>query len=348
MTTNDQPADPLQSALVTVPPQAPHPVPVQRFDAKKIQLIKDTIARGTTDEELELFVEVCKTTGLNPFARQIYAVMRWDGRLQREVMAMQTGIDGYRLIAERSGRYTGQLGPYWCGEDGRWEEVWLDMDNPPVAAKVGVMRNDFTQPIWATARFKSYVQITAKGTVMGMWNRMPDLMIAKCAEALALRRAFPNDLSGIYVEEEMQAIDEASQQASQGEEPKTAAPKRAASKAKAAAKPKAEAPGEAAAKTPAAVAQDEPPHPAEARDAAEQRTLAQAQEEEPTEDAAPEGPISQQQVSDIRKLLTDMDPTIQSEAVAEIAPGAVTQDGQISLGNLSAAQAGELIKKLQA
>jgi len=155
----------------------------------QVQLISSTIAPGCTNDELRLFAYACQRTGLDPFSKQIYAIKR-GGK-----MTIQAGIDGLRAIAERTGQLDGSE-TYWCGEEGEWRDVWLS-SKPPAAAKTIVHRKGSQHPFVGVARFADY------NAGQGLWSKMPAAMIAKCSEALALRKAFPADMSGVYTTDEM-------------------------------------------------------------------------------------------------------------------------------------------------
>lgn len=180
------------------PYQAPSSPVEITFSDEQMKVITATIAKGASPEELNLFVATCKRTGLDPFLKQIYAVKRWDAKEQREVMAIQVGIDGLRLIAERTGKYGGQDPIEWLDVDGVWSEVWTARGDFPVAARTAVYRKDWTQKAPAVCRWDSYAQYFGKEKKLSpTWDKMPDVMLGKCAEALALRRAFPAEMSGM-------------------------------------------------------------------------------------------------------------------------------------------------------
>jgi phage recombination protein Bet len=161
---------------------------------EQTQLISTTIAPGCSNDELRLFAYACQRTGLDPFSKQIYAIKR-AGK-----MTIQAGIDGLRAIAERTGQLDGSE-TYWCGDDGVWADVWLN-SKPPAAAKTVLHRKGAAHPFVGVARFADY------NAGQGLWSKMPAAMIAKCAEALALRKAFPADMSGVYSTDEMdQAVE---------------------------------------------------------------------------------------------------------------------------------------------
>lgn len=183
----------------------------QLANPTKLELIRDTIMPpNSTMDEFELFVENCRTTGLSPFIRQIYP-MKSGGKNPK--LTILVGIDGYRLIAQRTHEYDGQDGPYWCGPDGIWRDVWVSPE-PPTAAKVVVYRTGASRGFTGIANYDAYVQTskdwdTGKVGPNPMWRKMAANQLAKCAEALALRKAFPAEMSGIYTEDEMgQAFNE--------------------------------------------------------------------------------------------------------------------------------------------
>jgi len=158
---------------------------------EKLDLMRKTIASGVTNDEFELFIAMARSSGLDPFQRQIYAVSR-GGK-----MTVQTGIDGYRLIADRTGKHMGTEGPFF--EMG---------DKYPISAKVIVKKlvHGHIVSFEATCYWDEYAP-SYNGKISGMWDKMGRTMLGKVAEALALRRGFPAQMSGIYTSEEMdQAI----------------------------------------------------------------------------------------------------------------------------------------------
>lgn len=209
MTTTEVPQAESSVEIIELPAQSTGQAVVE-FNQKQVALLKRTLCRPrgreATNDELALFIGMCKRARLDPFQRQIYAVFRRNGQSGHEEMTIQVGIDGFRAIAERTGRYAGQAGPWWCDENGAWSEFWPHGKTPPYAARVVVKKMVGGQTIEtpAVAHWAEYA-VTGKGGQM--WAAMPANQLAKCAEALALRKAFPNELSGMYVEEEMNQAD---------------------------------------------------------------------------------------------------------------------------------------------
>lgn len=162
--------------------------------------------------DLQYFLSVSKKTGLDPLGRQLYAVYRNNWKTQQDELTIQVSIDGFRLIAQRSGDYAGQDDAVFALE----EEY-----NPITKAKDQVFKASVTVyklvngvrcGVTATARWDEYAQTTkdyktGKMEVSFMWAKLPKTMLAKCAEALALRKAFPQELSGMYTVEEMAQAD---------------------------------------------------------------------------------------------------------------------------------------------
>ncbi len=178
------------------------------FNQKQLDILKNSICKGVSNEEFEVFLMACVKTQLDPFMRQIYAVKRKakkpDGSWG-ETMTIQTGIDGYRLIAERTERYA--PGP---------EPIYAYDNNGGLMAATAFIKKQTRDGTWHTVSASAYIdeycqtftdRSTGEKKATGMWGNMPRTMLAKCAEAQALRKAFPAEMSGVYTKEEMQQAD---------------------------------------------------------------------------------------------------------------------------------------------
>lgn len=158
------------------------------FSQEQIDLVRKQVAPQANDNELKLFLYQCQRTGLDPLVRQIYCIHR-GGK-----MTIQTSIDGFRVVAERSGVYAGQDEPVFTEENGKI-----------ISCKVTVYKFSANGTRYPAAVGVAYWDEYAQQSPM--WTKMRHTMISKCAEALALRKAFPQDLSGLYTTEEMNQAD---------------------------------------------------------------------------------------------------------------------------------------------
>jgi len=165
------------------------------FSEDQIKLIKSQVAPKATTDELALFLYVAKRSGLDPLTRQVYAIHRNVSNGQggyEPKMTIQTSIDGFRVIAQRSGEYAGQSEPEFVEDAGK-----------VVCAKIKVYKfrgNERYEAAVGVAYWDEYVPRAGQDN---MWRKMPRTMIAKVAEAIALRKAFPQDLSALYTTDEL-------------------------------------------------------------------------------------------------------------------------------------------------
>lgn len=186
----------------------PH-LAVQMWGRERLEVLRQQIAPGASDAELDLFATVCRRTGLDPFAKQIWSIQRKrknvDTNRWEAYQVIQIGVHGLRLIAARTREYAGQDGPYYCAKDGAWTDTWLGAE-PPAAARVGVRRRGFAEPVFSVAVWDRAVQRDAQGNPMALWKTRGAEQLALAAERDALRRAFPietADLEAVVDQEEI-------------------------------------------------------------------------------------------------------------------------------------------------
>lgn len=200
-------AEPMGSELIISGQQS-------TFSAPQVAALAHMGVDQAPEGDLQVFFHVCQRTKLDPFARQIYMI----GRPERALVngewrpvtkyTIQTGIDGFRLIARRAAHESHDSLEYedtlWCGPDGAWRDVWLGDSADLRAAKATVIRGG--RRFSHVALFAEYAQTKRDGSLTSMWATKGANQLAKCAEAGALRKAFPQDLGGMYVDDEMDRV----------------------------------------------------------------------------------------------------------------------------------------------
>jgi phage recombination protein Bet len=209
---------------------------VTDYTAQQLALIKRTVAADCNDAEFSLFIEVARRFGLDPFRKQIHAVVYSKDNPDKRKLSLITAIDGYRSIAARNKNYRpdentpvyevdealkSPANPagivkavVYCfqyGPDGQWRRIageayWAEFAPiKEVADEYDWIETGEFWPDTGKPKKKKVPKAGAevRGAVDGKWASMPHVMLSKCAEAQALRKGWPEDLSGVYVEEEM-------------------------------------------------------------------------------------------------------------------------------------------------
>lgn len=192
------------------------------YTPAQLKLIRETVARDTNEQEFNLFFEACKAYGLDPFRKQISALVFNKTNAEKRQMVIIVSRDGYRVIAQRCGNYRPASEP---------AEIETDDDlkgpaNPKgiVKATVKLWQQDKRGewfPVIGEAYWDEFAALkdewapnasgkrapTGNKTLEGNWARMPVVMITKCAESQALRAGWPDQFGGVYAEEEMQRVE---------------------------------------------------------------------------------------------------------------------------------------------
>ena len=173
---------------------------LEKYDESELEIIRDNVAKGATNKELQFFLTVCAKRNLDPILKQIY----WTPK------GMMTSIDGLRVIAYRTGRYRPGKKEHILNEKGNLEQ-----------ARATVFQlftyEDGTHEWFEVTEEASLNEYIANTPT---WRKMPEVMLKKCAEAQALRRAFPEEMGSLYATEELD-------QANEGRESKPEPPKQA-------------------------------------------------------------------------------------------------------------------------
>jgi hypothetical protein len=158
------------------------PTGVAELDEETLQIIlRRTKYAHLNDEQFELLIAECDRRGLDP----------WMNHLVVDQDEVRVTLAGLRCMAKRTDEYDGQLGPYWCGVDGKWRTAWTSKERP-AAARVGIMCRGRARATYRAAHWEVVMESgNAEDEKSDKWDRKDLQRLADHAEELALAATFP-------------------------------------------------------------------------------------------------------------------------------------------------------------
>lgn len=176
------------------------------YNAKQLDVIKRTIAADLGPEEFDMFVEQAKRAGLDPFKRQIFPLVFSKNNPEKRRVSIVIGIDGYRMLAERSGTYRPDDKPPAFEMDDKLKGVTNPLGIVSCTKSAYKHMHGEWHRVTDTVYWDEYVPTrtwNGETKLDGQWGKMPRVMIAKCCEAVVLRKGWPDVFSGMYAEDEV-------------------------------------------------------------------------------------------------------------------------------------------------
>ncbi|MGH7639480.1 MAG: phage recombination protein Bet [Candidatus Dormibacteria bacterium] len=190
----------------TTPPSGhglAQPMRAGQLTRDQFTLLKRTLGNvEMSDDEFTLFMVEAARLGLDPVTHQIVPVMFYSAKRQRQEMTIIITITGMRSLCQRTGKEDGTDGPEFTEDGLNWTKLWMDDDSQPKAARFTIYRKGMAHPYEGVAKWSEFVKKDRSGRVERFWRDMPQHMLGKCAEAVARRMAFSDELQGVYVAEE--------------------------------------------------------------------------------------------------------------------------------------------------
>ena len=176
------------------------------IDSAVLSALKSSLYTGAKDDSIQMVIEYCKACNLDPMQKPVHIMTMWDKNTKSMKDTIMPGIGLYRIQAARSNKYAGVSEPEY-GDTVNTKLGGVNISYPEWC-KVTVKKLIGTSIVEFTAKeywLENYAIAKKDSTAPNaMWLKRPFGQLAKCAEAQALRKAFPEIITQQPTAEEME------------------------------------------------------------------------------------------------------------------------------------------------